>query len=111
MRSQGPGGPYYGLLNQVARFLQSDAIGVQLRVGVLVVVVASLLSLAWMLANMYVMQSGELPGTQAYDRVLFSYLMRLVCGESLVVGGLLLSTLWAQQAGRIPQYGAAVERE
>lgn len=109
MRSQGPGGPYYRLLNHVARFIQSSAIGTLWRVGVLVAIAATLLGAAWALANVYTLHAGEMPGTQAYDRVLFSYLMRLICGEAMVVGGVLLSARWAQQAGHIPRYDTAAD--
>lgn len=112
MQASGPRGPYYRLLDHVARLVQSEAVGAHRRFRVLVALVTGLLGLAWICANALVVQTGEVPGTAAYDRLLFSYLMRLVCGEALVVGGVLLSALWAQQAGRIPQYGTpADERE
>ena len=111
MHVQGPGRHYYRLLDFVARFLQSDGVSAQWRIGLLAAAGAVLLGLAWALANGFVLQAGELPGTAAYDRLLFSYLMRMVCGASLVVGGVLLSTLWAQQAGRIPQYAPSADAE
>lgn len=112
MRAFGPKGLYFRVLDYAVRLVQSDAISTGRRLTILAAVIGALVSVAWMVANALVVQVGELPGTTAYDRLLFSYLMRLVCGEAVVIGGIFLSALWAQQAGRIPRYGTpADERE
>lgn len=109
MQGQGLGSLYYRALDQVARFVQGEGVSGHVRASVLLAMCGLLLGLAWSAANLLVAQLGELPGTPAYDRLLYSYLMRLLCGEALVIGALLLSTAWAQQAGRIPTYPIADE--
>lgn len=104
MQGQGQEGLYYRALDRVARFVQGEGVSAQVRASALLAMCGLLLGLAWTAANLLVAQVGELPGTPAYDRLLYSYLMRLLCGESLVIGAILLSTAWAQQAGRIPTY-------
>ncbi len=112
MHAFGPKGLFLHLLHLVVRLVQSNAVSAPRRFTIIAAVATSLFALAWIGANLFVAQAGEVAGTAAYDRLLFSYLMRLVCGESLVIGGLFLSALWAQQAGRIPQYSTpADERE
>lgn len=111
MAVQGPRGPYYRMLDFVARLMGGHGVSGQRRVAVLAALGTLLLGLTWTFANVMVSQAGELPGTPSYDRLLYSYLMRLVCVESLVTGAVLLSTLWAQQAGRIPSYTTIEEQE
>lgn len=111
MQGEGPRGIYYRALDQVARFVQDVGPNPRRRLVWLLSVAGALLGVSWAAANMLVMQAGELPGTPAYDRVLYSYLMRLLCGEFLIVGAVLLSTVWAQQAGRIPTYPVTDEGE
>lgn len=104
-----PRGLLLRLLAYVVRLVQSDALSASRRVTIFAAIAACLLAAAWVAANTLVIQAGEVAGTAAYERLLFSYLMRLICGESLILGGIFLSALWAQQAGRIPPGAAAAE--
>lgn len=111
MYGLGPGGLYYRALDYVARFVQGEWLSPRRRLALLVIAGAVLLSVNWSAANALVLQVGELPGTPGYDRLLYGYLMRLLCGEALIAGAVLLSAAWAQQAGRIPTYPLEEEGE
>ncbi len=109
MHGFGSKGLYFRILAYVVRLVQGHADSAKHRLTVLAAIGTVLIGVAWIAANTLVLQAGELAGTAAYDRLLFSYLMRLICAEAFLVGGIFLSALWAQQAGRIPQYAAAAE--
>lgn len=94
-------GPYYFLLDGIARFYAGRHVHAYAKIGVSLLVFAMLCMLAWLGAEWFTLRSGEYPGSLQYSTLKFKYLMRLLGCEALLVSGLLFATSLARHNGRI----------
>lgn len=97
-------GPYYFLLDSIARFCQARDINPLVKTGVSLLLLLALLAVAWLGAEWLTLRVGEFPGSFDYLSVKFKYMMRLLCMETLLLAGALLATVMAQQSAKIPDY-------
>jgi hypothetical protein len=97
-------GPYYFLLDSIARFCQARDVNPLFRTGVSLLLLLALLAIAWLGAEWLTLRVGEFPGSFDYLSIKFKYMMRLLCVETLLLAGALLATVMAQQSAKIPDY-------
>ena len=97
-------GPYYFLLDSIARFCQAQDINPLVKTAISLLLLLALFAVGWLGAEWLTLRSGEFPGSLDYMATKFKYLMRLLCAETLLLAGSLFATVMAQQAAKIPDY-------
>jgi len=104
MDTASPRNPYYRLLALVARFFQDGRRSLRRKLVLVSGAFALLVWTARLGAWQVALRAGELPGTPAFERTAFAFLMAVLCAACLALCGLLAAAHWAQRAGRIPDY-------
>ena len=94
-------GPYYFLLDCIARFYAGPHIRQRTRAVATVVLLLALFAIAWTGAEWFTQRIGEFPGSLAYTAVKAKYFLRLLSCEWLLVAGALFATNMALEAGKI----------
>lgn len=94
-------GPYYFLLDCIARFFTGARISQRSRLFTAVALLLGLFIAAWLGAEWFTLRAGEMPGTVAYVSTKLKYVMRLLCCEWLLLAGALFATHMAMEGGRI----------
>lgn len=94
-------GPYYFLLDCIARFFAGGRVSQRARLITAVALLLGLFITAWVGADWLTLRAGEFPGTVAYVSTKLKYMMRLLCCEWLLLAGTLFATHMAMENGRI----------
>lgn len=98
-------GPYYFLLDCIARFFNGRRVSQRARLVTAVALLLGLFAAAWIGAEWFTLRTGEFPGTLAYVSTKLKYMMRLLCCEWLLLAGALFATHMAMENGRISGAG------